>query len=66
MGIDMRIVSVTAHAHYLGKEIKAVATLPDGTEHTLLWIRDWDFNWQDQYSTRIRRCCRKGRASTCV
>ena len=49
MGIDMRIVSVTAHAHYLGKEIKAVATLPDGTERTLLWIPDWDFNWQDQY-----------------
>lgn len=49
MGIDMRIVSVAAHAHYLGKEIKAVATLPDGTERTLLWIPDWDFNWQDQY-----------------
>jgi hypothetical protein len=49
MGIDMRIMSVTAHAHYLGKEIKAVATLPDGTERTLLWIPDWDFNWQDQY-----------------
>jgi hypothetical protein len=49
MGIDMRIVSVAAHAHYLGKEIKAVATLPDGSERTLLWIPDWDFNWQDQY-----------------
>lgn len=49
MGIDMRIVSISAHAHYLAKEIKAVATLPDGAERTLLWIRDWDFNWQDQY-----------------
>ena len=25
------------------------ATLPDGTVRPLLWIKDWDFAWQDQY-----------------
>lgn len=46
---NMRAYSVLAHAHYLGKEFKAIATLPDGTTRPLLWIKDWDFNWQDRY-----------------
>ncbi len=29
--------------------MKATATLPDGSTRPLLWIRDWDFNWQDTY-----------------
>lgn len=41
--------STAAHAHYLGREMLAVATLPDGTTRQLLWIRDWDFNWHDRY-----------------
>lgn len=47
---NMRAYSVMAHAHYLGKEIKADATLPDGTTRPMLWIQDWDFNWQDRYT----------------
>ena len=46
---DMKALSVAAHAHYLAKEMKATATLPDGTTKPLLWIQDWDFNWQDRY-----------------
>ena len=49
IGRDMHAVSVMAHAHYLGKEIKADATLPDGSTKPLLYIQDWDFNWQDRY-----------------
>ena len=47
--VDMRALFVGAHAHYLAKDIKATATLPDGTTQPLLWIQDWDFNWQDRY-----------------
>ena len=47
--VDMRALSVTAHAHYLGKEFKVTATLPDGSTKPMLWIQDWDFNWQDRY-----------------
>ena len=50
--VDMHAISVDAHAHYLGKEMKATATLPDGATVPLLWIRDWDFNWQDRYTYR--------------
>ena len=47
---DVRAFGVTAHAHYIGKEMKATATLPDGSQQPLLWIQDWDFNWQDTYT----------------
>lgn len=49
---NMRVYSVLAHAHYLGKEFKAIATLPDGSTKPMLWIKDWDFNWQDRYIYR--------------
>jgi hypothetical protein len=32
--------------------MKATATLPDGSTKPLLWIKDWDFNWQDRYTYR--------------
>ena len=47
---DVRVYGVTAHAHYIATEMKATATLPDGSERPLIWIDDWDFNWQDTYS----------------
>ena len=47
--IDMDALSVFPHMHMIGKEIKVTATLPDGTPRPLLWINDWDFNWQDFY-----------------
>ena len=47
--VDVDVLSVFPHAHYLGKDMKGFATLPDGTKKWLLRIRDWDFNWQDEY-----------------
>ena len=38
-----------AHAHYIGKQMKMTATLPNGDVKTLLSIKDWDFAWQDRY-----------------
>lgn len=42
-------VSIGAHAHYIGRQLKMTATLPTGEVKTLLWINDWDFAWQDRY-----------------
>jgi mono/diheme cytochrome c family protein len=42
-------VGLGAHAHYIGKQLKMTATLPGGDVKTLLWIKDWDFAWQDRY-----------------
>jgi tetratricopeptide (TPR) repeat protein len=48
--VDVKVYLANPHAHYLGKEFKATATLPDGSTKPLLWIQDWDFNWQDGYN----------------
>ena len=47
--VDVKVWAAGAHAHYLGKDMKAMATKPDGTHVPLLWIPDWDFAWQDRY-----------------
>jgi hypothetical protein len=47
--IDVDGLAVGGHAHYLAKDMQMTATLPDGSKQWLLWIKDWDFSWQDQY-----------------
>lgn len=43
------LLSVFPHAHYLGREMRVTATLPDGAVWSLLHIRQWDFRWQQDY-----------------
>ena len=45
-------LAVTPHMHLLGKEIKVQATLPNGSILPMVWIDDWDFNWQGTYHYR--------------
>jgi len=47
--IDVSILSVYPHAHYLGKQVDGWAELPDGSRRDLVKIKDWDFDWQDEY-----------------
>jgi mono/diheme cytochrome c family protein len=47
---DAALLRITPHAHYLCKDMKVTAYLPDGTTKPLIWIKDWDFNWQGAYS----------------
>src|SRR5215813_10451828 len=46
---DVDALAVYPHAHYIGKDLQALATLPDGTKKPLIWIKDWDLNWQAVY-----------------
>ncbi|MEM8930814.1 MAG: redoxin domain-containing protein [Acidobacteriota bacterium] len=48
----MRLVDIGPHMHYLGKEARVVATLPDGRELPLLHVTDWDLRWQGIYTYR--------------
>jgi tetratricopeptide (TPR) repeat protein len=50
--VDADAYAVQPHAHNLAKTIKAIATLPDGTRKWLIYIKSWDFNWQDSYRFR--------------
>jgi hypothetical protein len=47
--VDVEVLGVKPHVHYLGKDLRAFATLPDGSCRELLHIPDWDFNWQQDY-----------------
>ncbi len=47
--LDVDLLAIYPHAHYLGKELEATATLPDGTKETLIHIAHWDLNWQAVY-----------------
>ena len=47
--LDVDVLSVYPHAHYLGKVMEGYATLPDGKRKWLIRIPDWDLNWQAVY-----------------
>jgi len=47
--VDLQVLGVLPHAHYLAQEVEGLATLPDGTRKWLLKINRWDFNWQGDY-----------------
>ena len=47
--VDVEVLTIYPHAHYLGREIQAYAELPNGEREWLIWIEDWDFSWQDDY-----------------
>ncbi|MCA9263778.1 MAG: tetratricopeptide repeat protein [Planctomycetales bacterium] len=47
--VDVELMAVIPHAHYLGKTLEAIAIYPDGREEPLLRIPQWDFNWQGDY-----------------
>ena len=47
--VDVELLAVYPHAHYLGKDLVGVVALPDGTRKTLIHIKDWDLNWQAVY-----------------
>ena len=53
--VDLEVFTVQPHAHNLAREIEGFALLPDGTRKPLLYIKDWDFNWQGvyRYSTPV-------------
>lgn len=47
--VDVDLLAIYPHAHYLGKDLLAQAKLPDGRRKTLLHIPNWDLNWQAVY-----------------
>ncbi len=46
---DIEAVGIVPHMHYIGRKMKTTAYFPDGTQQPLIWVKDWDFNWQTFY-----------------
>jgi tetratricopeptide (TPR) repeat protein len=47
--VSASLLAIYPHAHYLGRDLEAIATLPDGSSRTLIHIQNWDLNWQAVY-----------------
>jgi Flp pilus assembly protein TadD len=58
--VDVDLMAIYPHAHYLGKDIQAFATLPNGTKRTLIHIPQWNLNWQAVYRYAERVLLPKG------
>lgn len=50
--MDLDVLAIYPHAHYLGKRLEAYATLPGGRRVWLIRIPDWNFDWQAVYRYR--------------
>ena len=50
--IDVDVIAVYPHAHYLGSLLEGFAKLPDGSRQWLIRIPQWDVNWQAVYRYR--------------
>jgi hypothetical protein len=42
--VSVSLLAIYPHAHYLGRDLEATATLPDGKAETLIQIPNWDLN----------------------
>ena len=58
--VDLKVLAIYPHAHYLGKTIEAWANLPDGGLRPLIRIQSWDQNWQAVYTYRQPMVLPKG------
>lgn len=47
--VDVDVLAIYPHAHYLGKDMQAIAKFPDGHSELLIHIKDWNLNWQAVY-----------------
>jgi len=47
--VDVDVLAIYPHAHYLGKDLRATAKFPGGGSETLIHIPDWNLNWQAVY-----------------
>ena len=50
--VDVQVMGLLPHAHYLAREVEGTARLPDGSTQPLIRISQWDFNWQTDYKFR--------------
>lgn len=49
---DFTLRAVAPHMHQIGKEMRLRAEKPDGTREELIWLKNWDFQWQASYEYR--------------
>lgn len=58
--MDLKVLAVYPHAHYLATLMEARATLPNGEEKWLVRIPHWDLSWQGVYRLKSPLILPKG------
>ena len=58
--VDVDLLAVQPHAHYLAHEVRGFATFADGSTRTLIYIKDWDLRWQHVYRLEAPLALPKG------
>jgi hypothetical protein len=54
--VEMEAFGIFPHMHLIGRDMKVTAHPPQGDPFSLIWISDWDFNWQNfyQFATPVK------------
>ncbi len=47
--VEMEVLALFPHMHMIGRDFRITAIPPTGSPFDLIWINDWDFNWQSLY-----------------
>jgi len=47
--VEMEVLALFPHMHLIGRDLRITAVPPEGNSFPLIWINDWDFNWQSLY-----------------
>jgi mono/diheme cytochrome c family protein len=58
--MDVTVIGIVPHMHLIGHEMKVVAKTPEGETIPLIWIPDWAFRWQGQYTYSTPLHLKKG------
>jgi Flp pilus assembly protein TadD/mono/diheme cytochrome c family protein len=58
--MDLNVLAVYPHAHYLARLMEGYATLPDGTKKWLVRIPNWDLSWQAVFRLKSPMLLPKG------
>jgi hypothetical protein len=47
--VETEVLALFPHMHMIGRDFRLTAVPPAGEPFDLIWINDWDFNWQSLY-----------------
>jgi len=57
---DVQVIEYMPHMHLRGKDMRYEAIYPDGRRETLLWVPQYNFNWQTIYKLKAPLALPKG------
>ena len=63
---DARLLSLSPHMHFRGKDFRYTAVYPDGRREDLLSVPAYDFAWQSVYRLKVPKVMPRGTRIECL